>query len=115
MPYAVLNLQDNQYDGWRMVESDWVLSDNETLVNSLSGFSERKPQTSVSEKRQILIEQFKSLPVETRVFFQNIALAVSASLELNDVELAIYNLEEAKKEPTANAALINSMIDTLNN
>lgn len=113
MPYAVLNLENNQYEGWRMVAEGWSLETNETLVYSLDGLSEKTPLLGIEEKRQILVEQFKALPIGTRVAFQTVAVTVDTALKLGDVELALFNLEQAKLMEGADITLLQSMIDLI--
>lgn len=72
------------------------------------------PPLSVEEKRLILIDQFKTLPIETRVKFQAVAVNVDTSLKLGDVELALFNLEQAKLVEGADVALLQGMIDLIN-
>ena len=113
MPYAVLNLENDQYEGWRMVAEGWSLETNETLVYSLDGLSEKTPPLGIEEKRQILVEQFKALPIGTRVAFQAVAVTVDTALKLGDVELALFNLEQAKLVNGADVDLVETMISLI--
>lgn len=70
---------------------------------------------TLEQKRLQLIETYKTLPIETRLQFQQVALTVDISLKRGDIELALFNLEGAKAVAGANVPLIQSMIDLINN
>ena len=118
MPYyAFTNLNEDNatYTGFRMVEADWELGENETLVevDSLEGYTEATPPLSLEQKRLMLIETFKGLPIDTRVKFRAVAVNVDTALKLGDLELALFNLEEAKLTTGADVELLQSMIQLL--
>ena len=114
MPYAVLNLANNQYDGWRMTQEGWELNEGEILVESLEGLSERQSPISIQQKRLLLIEQFQTLNIATRLQYQQVAVTVDTALQLGDVELALANLELAKNTEGADQVLVQGMIDLIN-
>ena len=116
--YAFTNLTNNTYTSFRMVEADWELGVDETLVeaNSLEGYSEAippPPPLSIDSKRLILMEQFKGLPELTRRAFKQTALDVEGFLRLEDINNAIFFLEQAQLEPNADTVLIQNMINFL--
>ena len=71
------------------------------------------PPLSLEEKRLLLADSFKALPIDTRVAFQGVAGNVESALRLGDVELALYNLEGAKLVEGANEEVLQGMIDLL--
>jgi hypothetical protein len=114
--YAVKKISDKTYSGWRMVQADWPLEQDEVLLESLDGYSQETPPPpplSINDKRLMLMEQFKSLPELTRRAFKQTALDVEGFLRLDDITNAIFFLEEAKLAPNADQALINGMINFL--
>lgn len=78
-------------------------------------FDNPKPCFTLEQKRLQLIETYKTLPITTRLQFQQVALTVDISLKRGDVELALFNLEGAKAIAGANVPLIQSMIDLIKN
>jgi hypothetical protein len=46
MFYAVTDLKKKKYTGFRYVQADWDLKENETLVKSLDGLTQIEPQQS---------------------------------------------------------------------
>jgi hypothetical protein len=118
--YAFTNFNEENatYTGFRMVEANWELGENETLVeaDSLDGYSEAippPPPLSIDDKRIILMEQFKGLPELTRRAFKQTALDVEGFLRLEDINNAIFFLEQAQLEPNADTVLIQNMINFL--
>ena len=116
--YAFTNLTNNTYTSFRMVEKEWELGVGETLVeaNSLEGYSEAIPPTpplSTEEKRIMLSQQLRQLPALTRRDFKQVAQDVDAYLRNEDIENAIYTLEQAKLQPNADTVLIQNMINFL--
>jgi hypothetical protein len=116
--YAFTNLTNNTYTSFRMVEAGWELGENETLVesDSLYGYTEAippPPPLSIESKRLILMEQFKGLPELTRRAFKQTALDVEGFLRLEDINNAIFFLEQAQLEPNADTVLIQNMINFL--
>ena len=71
------------------------------------------PPLSLEQKRLMLIETFRGLPIDTRVKFQAIAVNVDTALKLGDVELALFNLEGAKLVTGADVELLQGMIQLL--
>lgn len=71
------------------------------------------PPLSLEEKRLLLADSFKALPIDTRVAFQGVAGNVESALRLGDVELALFNLEQAKLMEEADTTLLQSMIDLI--
>lgn len=71
------------------------------------------PPLSLEQKRLMLIETFRGLPIDTRVKFQAVAVNVDTALKLGDVELALFNLEGAKLVTGADVELLQSMIQLL--
>ena len=71
------------------------------------------PPLSTEEKRIMLAQQLRQLPAITRRDFKQVAQDVDAYLRNEDIENAIYTLEEAKLQPNADTALIQNMINFL--
>jgi hypothetical protein len=59
------------------------------------------------------MEQFKGLPELTRRAFKQTALDVEGFLRLEDINNAIFFLEQAQLEPNADTVLIQNMINFL--
>ena len=68
------------------------------------------PPITLQAKRQVLVDLFKALPIETRLAFQQVAVTVDTALQLGDIELALANLELAKLVEGADIVLLDSMI-----
>ena len=110
MPYALRDLNNGTYTSFRMVEAGWVLAENETYAETLDGLTQAPTLITLQAKRQVLVDLFKALPVETRLAFQQVAVTVDTALQLGDVELALANLELAKLVEGADTVLLDSMV-----
>ena len=105
-----------KYTVYRCATSDMEVNEGEQFVESLEGWSPfipPPPPMTLDQKRLILMSQFAALPELTRRAFKQTALDVEGFLRLNDVNNAIFFLEEAKLQPNADTDLIQNMINFL--
>ena len=115
MTYAVTYLTNNSYRGYRFIEDEWELEGDETKVDSLVGLTQITSSSPLSteDKRVMLSQQFRQLPALTRRAFKQTAFDADGFLRADDIENAIYTLDQAKLQPNADTALIQNMINFL--
>ena len=94
--YAVLDLQQNTYKAWRMIEEGWEVNPTESIVTSLEGLSEwqappppKSAQAILLEMRQLFNGQ--SLPVQYE--FRQVVAEVQAAAESENIPLMRYIIE----------------------
>ena len=143
MPFFIFNQADKQradfYESqitdveilWQGESVDAFTADTGFSIEQLGGFKLTKgklafsqalkdafdnpspPPLSLEQKRLMLIETFRGLPIDTRVNFQAVAVNVDTALKLGDLELALFNLERAKLVTGADVKLLQGMIQLL--
>jgi hypothetical protein len=94
--YAFTNFNEENatYTGFRMVEANWELGENETLVeaDSLDGYSEavlEVPQTPQDKLRE-LTALMSSLDLQTQALFLPVSSGVATALNAGNVPLAVF-------------------------
>ena len=112
--FTHFNEDNATYTGFRMVEADWELGDNETLVeaDSLDGFWEAVPTLPKSplQKRDELIAFMLQLPQEVRTAFLPISTLVYVALGGGDLESAIDVVDGVDVTGDANKEALKSAI-----
>jgi hypothetical protein len=93
--YAFTNFNEANatYTGFRMVEADWELGENETLVeaDSLDGYSEAIPTLpkSPQDKLRELTALISTLDDETQADFLSASAGIATALNAGQVGVAI--------------------------
>ncbi|MFN7301440.1 MAG: hypothetical protein ACK5U7_08230 [Bacteroidota bacterium] len=93
--YAFTNFNEENatYTGFRMVEADWELGENETLVeaDSLDGYSEAIPTLpkSPQDKLRELTALISTLDDETQADFLSASAGIATALNAGQVGVAI--------------------------
>ncbi len=105
--YAFTNFNEDNatYTGFRMVEEDWELGDNETLIeaDSLDGYSEavlEVPQTPQDKLRE-LTALMSSLDIPTQASFIDVSGYVETALTAGNIALADFIIDNV---PTTDPA-----------
>ena len=92
--YAFTNFNEDNatYTGFRMVEADWELNENETLVeaDSLDGYSEALPNLPKSPQQKLveLTGLIASLDYETQADLLPYSGQIATALNAGQVEVA---------------------------
>ena len=111
--YAFTNFNEENatYTGFRMVEADWELGDNETLIeaDSLDGYTEAIPTLpkSPQDKLRELTALMSSLDIPTQASFIDVSGYVETALNANNVALAdflIDNVPTTDQDPLIQAS-----------
>lgn len=102
----------NTYTGFRAASDDMEVIKGELFVETLEGYTQ-VTCVSPQQKRQQLGELFGALPIESRVAFAPIAATVYTALDMGDIEMAIYFVTQAGKNPIADQDLISKMLHLL--
>jgi hypothetical protein len=122
MPYYAFTNFDEEnatYTGFRMVEADWELGENETLVeaDSLDGYTEAVPNLpkTPQEKLQELTALILTLDNATQKEFLPTSRDVFVVLQAGNVSLAVDIVEDVDVTGDANKeALKNAILEILN-
>jgi hypothetical protein len=117
MPYAVSDLVNDTYTGWRMVQDNLELKENETFAESLDGLMELAPPPPPKtplEKRDIVADLFKQRPLAERVAFVGFASDIHGALTVDDKELALALIQGASQHPNADASFITQIRNIIN-
>ena len=90
--YAVKKISDKTYSGWRMVQADWPLEQDEVLLESLDGYSQEilaLPQTPQDKLRE-LTALMGTLDLPTQANFLPVSSGVETALNAGTVPLAVF-------------------------
>lgn len=90
--YAVKKISDKTYSGWRMVQADWPLEQDEVLLESLDGYSQETlalPQTPQDKLRE-LTALMGTLDLPTQANFLPVSSGVETALNAGNVPLAVF-------------------------
>jgi hypothetical protein len=91
--YAFTNFNEENatYTGFRTVEADWELGDNETLVeaDSLDGYTEATPPQTPLDKLRELTTLISTLDDETQADFLSASAGIATALNAGQVGVAI--------------------------
>jgi hypothetical protein len=96
MPYAVSNLTNNTYTGWRMAQDNLGLKENETFAESLDGLTELAPPPppkTPQEKLEELTAFMLTQSTATQVSFIVTSTCVKTALEAGSLGLALALVE----------------------
>jgi len=90
--YAVKKISDKTYSGWRMVQADWTLEQDEVLLESLNGYAQEVPESpqTPQDKLRELVALMGTLDLPTQANFLPVSSGVETALNAGNVPLAVF-------------------------